>query len=114
MTHSLHTYYADTIGETLDLIGLKITRAQLDIVTEAVLVSRDNESMATGHDCISNPANAEIAALESRLKQERVDADKRDREWAGVVGRLTRLDGTKIGLDRGEATYSDGRTHVIA
>ncbi len=109
----LFEYWREALCCSLDEAGVTtLTSEQLDSVTNGLLGSRENESMAFGRDCIPNPMRAEVTDLESKVKRLEQEHDARERAWSkAVAGKLRVHHDTSISLNRdGYLEAYNGRT----
>lgn len=88
----MNKYWAESVKDALEDAGaLKLLSSQqVEEITEAIISSRDNESLMSGVECIPNPLEAEVRAVtksredaaatyEARLvNREKVIEDLRD------------------------------------
>ncbi len=101
----LDRYYGDSIAEALAEYDVTLTAEHMEAIVQSVLTSRENESMASGHDCIPNPLQAEVRRVERLRADDAKDADKRltaaMEEMAYLIGRLrNRISELERELDR--------------
>lgn len=75
-----HDYYSETIADAVIECGLPaLSPEHLKYITEAVIGSVENESLAFGRDAIPNPLSSEIGELRKKLDSERREKEERER-----------------------------------
>ena len=112
MSQALKDYYAEAVnlicGE-FEVEGLKpIQRHQREVLVEAVLNARENESLAFGHDHIPNPLESRLKETEQARAQLAIELNDTERELKEQNERDCR-DAYNRGYERGyERGHDEG------
>lgn len=73
------SYWEDTVAESLEEFGIKLTSDQLIYVCESIQISHEHYGMAHGYDHIPNPLETEIRNVKAAGTANIDDLEKRHR-----------------------------------
>ncbi len=85
----------------------KLTAEEVKSVAEAIMGARENESLATGTECIQNPLRTEIEELKRQREKDRDEADRREgiyqksiaNRYGGSDSVIVRIDGGRVEVE---------------
>jgi hypothetical protein len=106
-----HDYYREMISIALDEAppsGVTLTPEQLDHLIGAVADAVENESMASGENCIPTPPSPAEADLRKRVSQLEQDLAARDKEIHAYRSSVAARRRVRI-----EDVYVDRHGHVV-
>ncbi len=85
-------YWEESVKDALCEAGIEATPDQIADVVQSIVISAENEGMATGRDAIQNPMLAEVdrvrRAGEERVSHAETSAAKEIAELNGTIQRL--------------------------
>lgn len=85
-----HRYWEEALATALEDAGAPaLTSDQLAKAASALLGAHENESQASGVECIPNPLRTEIDRLKESAKRLKDDAEDRERNILGAFSYVT-------------------------
>lgn len=96
-------YWIESLGYALEEAGVydALTPEQRKQVAESLVVSAENEGMASGRDCIPNPLSSEIDRLKAAHRAEIERFEERERIYCRDIARSQKVETGRIGILNG-------------
>lgn len=96
-------YWLESLELALDSVGAydALTPEQRKQVAESLVVSAENEGMASGRDCIPNPLNSEIDRLKAAHRAEIESFQARERIFCRDIARSQSVEAHRISIVNG-------------
>lgn len=85
-----YDYWTESVTVALHEAGVEATAAQIDDIVGSLEVSRENESLATGRDCIPHPMEAKVREQQAYRASDQKDHDRKVRDLNDEIERLHR------------------------
>ncbi|WP_261534463.1 hypothetical protein [Burkholderia multivorans] len=100
---SMLSYWLESLGYALEEAGAydALTPEQRKQVAESLVVSAENEGMASGRECIPNPLNSEIERLKAAHRAEIARFEDRERIFCRDIARSQNVETQRIGIHNG-------------
>lgn len=101
---SASSYWRVSMEAILDEAGVSVTPKQFADIVSGVEGAAEMESEATGHLCIPDPRETEIAALKRRITEEQARADQNREDFVTNVCTRWNVAPHQVMLDGPDAT----------
>ena len=102
-------YWETSLGELLDDMKISLTEEQKGELIGGIMGIAENESLACGYDCISNPMQSEVDTLKIRIKQMEEDHDRQIWGIKKGVGQRRRVPPQDVSIDKDGIVEYDSR-----
>jgi hypothetical protein len=73
-----HAYWESSLEAAMDAAGVLhlIPKEKFDEIVESLVISRENESLGCGYDCIPNPLETTVKGLERKRTEEQKEFEQ--------------------------------------